>query len=73
MNTTQELEMCEDCEQDFPRTELSNAYEGNPLGMVRLWCNECRDDYDPTPYEQWEVTTPSEVYIVVEDEHGKVY
>jgi len=22
MSTTQELEMCEDCEQDFPRTEL---------------------------------------------------
>ena len=73
MNTTQELEMCEDCEQDFPLTELSNSYEGNPFGLVRLWCNECRDSYDPTPYEQWEVTTPSDVYIVVEDEYGKVY
>lgn len=61
MNTTQELEMCEDCEQDFPRAELTNSYEGNPFGLVRLWCNECRDSYDPTPQEQWEVTTPPEV------------
>lgn len=64
---------CEDCEQDFPREELTNAWEGNPFGLVRLWCNECRDSYDPTPYEQWEVTTPAEVYTVVEDEYGRVY
>lgn len=55
------IEMCEDCEQDFPREELTNAWAGNPFGLVRLWCNECRDSYDPTPQEQWEVTTPPEV------------
>jgi hypothetical protein len=54
---TQELIMCEDCEQDFPRAEMSEKY----YRMSTLWCNECRDSYDPTPQEQWEVTTPPEV------------
>ena len=42
---TQELIMCEDCEQDFPRAEMSEKY----YRMSTLWCNECRDSYYPTP------------------------
>ena len=68
METTT-IEMCEDCEQDFPIAEMSKKHRWFP----ELWCNECRDSYDPTPYEQWEVTTPPEVYTVVEDEHGRIY
>jgi hypothetical protein len=79
---TAELEMCIDCEQDFPREEMSGKYfRMFKDEEVILWCNECRDSYDPTPYDQWEVTTPSEVYATdeseiwngVENEHGRVF
>lgn len=74
MSETQELVFCEDCEKDVPRDQMSEKYYRMFKDEeVVLWCNECRDSYDPSPYEQWEVTTPSEVYTVVEDEHGRVY
>jgi hypothetical protein len=73
--TTIEYDTCSFCDEDLPEAELTNMYEGNPYarGTVRLWCKPCEEGYDPTPQEQWEVTTPSEVYTVVEDEHGRIY
>jgi hypothetical protein len=41
--------------------------------MDILWCKECRDNYDPTPYEQWEVTSPSGGGGVVMNEYGRVF
>lgn len=65
---TAELETCVDCEQDFPRAEMFEKYDR----MEILWCEKCRDNYDPTPYEQWEVTSPVDL-SVVENEYGRVF
>ena len=54
---TVEYGTCEDCDQDFPRAELLDKYSFGAW----LWCQECQNSYDPTPYDQWEVTTPREV------------
>jgi hypothetical protein len=64
-----ENEFCADCEQDFPRVEMFEKYDR----MEILWCKECRDSYDPTPYEQWEVTSPSGGGGVVMNEYGRVF
>ena len=66
---TAELEMCVDCEQDFPIAEMSKKHRWFP----ELWCNECQNSYDPTPYEQWEVTSPSGGGEVVMNEYGRVF
>lgn len=65
---TAELETCVDCEQDFPHAEMFEKYDR----MEILWCEKCRDNYDPTPYEQWEVTSPVDL-SVVENEYGRVF
>jgi NAD-dependent SIR2 family protein deacetylase len=68
IETPADTEYCEDCEQDFPRAEMSEKY----YRMEILWCNECRDSYDPTPQEQWEVTSPTDLSVVM-NEHGRVF
>jgi hypothetical protein len=62
--TTIEYDTCSICNEDLPEAELTNMYEGNPYarGTVVFWCKPCEEGYDPTPQEQWEVTTPPEVY-----------
>lgn len=64
----EENDFCVDCEQDFPIAEMSKKHRW----FSELWCNECRDSYDPTPYEQWEVTSPVDL-SVVENEYGRVF
>jgi hypothetical protein len=64
-----ENDFCVDCEQDFPKVEMFEKYDR----MDILWCKECRDNYDPTPYEQWEVTSPSGGGGVVMNEYGRVF
>ena len=77
METNQEVEYdtCSICSEDLPTIELTNMYEGNSSarGMVRFWCKPCEEGYDPTPYEQWEVTSPSGGGGVVMNEYGRVF
>ena len=76
METNQEVEYdtCSICDKDLPTSELANIDEGNPYarGMIVFWCKPCEEGYDPTPQEQWEVTTPSEVYAT-ENEYGRAF
>lgn len=37
------------------------------LSDLPSWADEPDEDHDPTPVEQWEVTTPREVYFLDED------
>ena len=53
-----EFDECFQCEEVFPVAQLKNMYAGT-LGAVynTMWCAKCEEEYDPTPQEQWQVTS----------------
>lgn len=60
---------CFDCGEFFTADQVSNKYADNPYrdAFDIMWCKGCEEEYDPTPQEQWEVTTPEEVYYTDKD------